>query len=68
MHLPVDDDSKSLLVINNPMGLFRYNRLPYGVSVVPAIFQAVMNRVLQSLPVACYLDNIPQQRVSITSF
>ena len=58
LQLPVDDDSKSLLVINTPKGLFRYNRLPYGVSVAPAIFQAVMDRVLQGLPVACYLDDI----------
>ena len=58
LQLPVDNDSKSLLVINTPKGLFRYNRLPYGVSVAPAIFQAVMDRVLQGLPVACYLDNI----------
>ena len=58
LQLPVDDDSKSLLVINTPKGLFQYNRLPYGVSVAPAIFQSVMDRVLQGLPVACYLDDI----------
>lgn len=38
LQLPVDDYSKPLLVINTPKGLFRYNRLPYGVSVAPAIF------------------------------
>ena len=58
LQLPVDEDSKGLLVINTPKGLFRYNRLPYGVSVAPAIFQSVMDRVLQGLPVACYLDDI----------
>ena len=58
LQLPVDEDSKTLLVINTPKGLFRYNRLPYGVSVAPAIFQSVMDRVLQGLPVACYLDDI----------
>ena len=58
LQLPVDDDSKPLLVINTPKGLFRYNRLPYGVSVAPAIFQSVMDRVLQGLSVACYLDDI----------
>ena len=55
LQLPVDEDSKDLLVINTPKGLFRYNRLPYGVSVAPAIFQSVMDRVLHALPVACYL-------------
>ena len=58
LQLPVDEDSKGLLVINTPKGLFRYNRIPYGVSVAPAIFQSVMDRVLQGLPVACYLDDI----------
>ena len=33
-------------------------RLPYGVSTTPAIFQSVMDRILQGLPVSCYLDNI----------
>ena len=58
LQLAVDDDSKELLVINTPKGLFRYNRLPYGVSIAPAIFQSVMDRVLHNLPVACYLDDI----------
>ena len=55
LQLPVDEDSKGLLLINTPKGLFR---LPYGVSVAPAIFQSVMDRVLQGLSVACYLDDI----------
>ena len=58
LQLPVHEDSKPLLVINTPKGLFKYTRLPYGVSVAPDIFLAVMARVLQGLPVACYLDNI----------
>ena len=32
LQLPVNEDNKDLLVINTPKGLFRYNRLPYGVS------------------------------------
>ena len=56
--LPLDKDSKELLVVNTPKGLFQYTRLPYGVSTAPAIFQAVMDRILQGLPVACYLDDI----------
>jgi len=58
LQLPVDKESKELLVINTPKELFQYNRLPYGVSVAPAIFQSVMDRVLQGLSVACYLDDI----------
>ena len=56
--LLLDDESKKLLVVNMPKGLFQYTRLPYGVSTAPAIFQSVMDRILQGLPVACYLDDI----------
>ena len=56
--LRLDDESKKLLVVNTPKGLFQYTRLPYGVSTAPAIFQSVMDRILQELPVACYLDDI----------
>ena len=56
--LPLDDDSKKLLVVNMPRGFFQYTRLPYGISTAPAIFQSVMDRILQGLPVACYLDDI----------
>ena len=55
--LTLDEDSKKLLVVNTPKGLFRYTRLLYGVSTAPAIFQSVMDRILQGLPVACYLDD-----------
>ena len=56
--LTLDEDSKKLLVVNTPRGLFQYTRLPYGVSTAPAIFQSVMDRILQGLPVACYLDDL----------
>lgn len=56
--LLLDDDSKKLLVVNTPRGLYQYTRLPYGVSTAPAIFQSVMDRILQGLPVARYLDDI----------
>ena len=49
LQLPVDEDSKDFLVINTPKGLFRYNRLPHGVLVAPAIFQSVMDQVASGL-------------------
>ena len=56
--LLLDDESKQLLVVNTPKGSFQFTRLPYGVSTAPAIFQSVMDRILQGLPIACYLDDI----------
>ena len=45
-------------MVNTPRGLFQYTRLPYGVSTAPAIFQSVMDRILQGLPIACNLDDV----------
>ena len=37
--LPLDNKSKEYATVNTHKGLFRYNRLPYGISSAPAIFQ-----------------------------
>lgn len=42
LQLPLDDSSKELVTINTHKGLFRYNRLPFGVSSAPAVFQRCM--------------------------
>ena len=57
--LPLDDESKQYVVINTHKGLFRYTRLPFGISSAPGIFQRVIESVLQGIPgVITYLDNI----------
>ena len=51
----LDDESKQYVTINTHKGLFRYNRLPFGVSSAPAIFQRTMDSLLQGIPnVAVY--------------
>ena len=55
----MDDESKKYLTINTHRGLFTYNRLAFGVSSAPAIFQRTMESLLLGLPrVAVYLDDI----------
>ena len=55
----VEEESKKLLVINTHRGLFRYNRLPFGVSSAPGIFQRTMETLLQGIPhVVVYIDDI----------
>nr|XP_037270159.1 uncharacterized protein K02A2.6-like [Rhipicephalus microplus] len=52
-------DLQSLLTINTHMGLFKFTRLPYGITSAPSIFQAVMDDVLGGLDkVTCYLDDV----------
>ncbi|XP_061706699.1 uncharacterized protein K02A2.6-like isoform X1 [Cydia pomonella] len=53
------DESKKYTVINTHKGLFRYNRLVYGLSSSPGIFQRIMSNLLKDLPqVEVFLDDI----------
>ncbi len=59
LQVELDEESQKLLSINTHKGLFKYKRLPFGVSSAPAIFQKIMDQVVQGLTgVACYLDDI----------
>ncbi|CAM4927323.1 unnamed protein product [Rotaria socialis] len=46
LQIELDEQSKSLVVINTPLGLFRYNRMPFDISNAPAIFQKIINQVI----------------------
>ena len=48
-----------LLTINTHKGLYRYNRMTYGISLAPSICQRTMDTILQALPgVQCILDDM----------
>lgn len=53
------DDSKKFTVINTHRGLFRYNRLVFGLASSVGIFQRIMTNLLQGIPhVQAFLDDI----------
>lgn len=57
--LLLDKDSKECVTINTHKGLFKYNRLDFGVVSSPAIFQRTMDTLLQAIShVTVYLDDI----------
>ena len=57
--IPLQEESKMYVTINTHKGLFRYNRLPFGVSSAPAIFQRAMETLLKDIPgTVVYIDDI----------
>ncbi|PIO68609.1 reverse transcriptase, partial [Teladorsagia circumcincta] len=59
LQVEVDDDSKQLLTINTHQGLYRFNRLPFGVKPAPGIFQQCIDALIAGLDgTAAYLDDI----------
>lgn len=59
LQLPLDSTSADLVVIATHIGLFRLNRLMYGIASAPAIFQRYLEQLLKDIP-GCinYLDDI----------
>ena len=59
LQVPLDEASKTLTTINTPKGLFQYERLPFGISSAPSLFQRIMENLLSDLHhVSVYLDDI----------
>ena len=55
----LDKESKQYVIINTHKGLYRLNRLPFGVASAPSMFQRIMEGVLRGIPGICvYIDDI----------
>ena len=59
LQMEMDDESKEYLVLNTHKGLYRLNRLAFGIASAPAIWQRAMDQLLQGIAdTHCILDDI----------
>ena len=57
--LPLDEESKLLTTFITPFGRFCFNRLPFGITSAPEIFQRTMSGILEGLEgVICHMDDV----------
>ena len=59
LQLELDKASKELCTVNTNKGLFKVNRLPFGVASSPALWQRTIDSIQTNLPgVCCIVDDI----------
>ncbi|GFO30891.1 Pol polyprotein [Plakobranchus ocellatus] len=57
--MPLDQQSRFLTTFLTPFGRFCMNRLPFGISSAPEIFQRRMSEILRDIDgVICHMDDI----------
>ena len=59
LQVALDEKSQDFLVMNTHKGMFKFKRLPYGISAAPGIFQRFISELLQGVKKAmAYFDDV----------
>lgn len=59
LQVPLHPDSRNLTAFVSHAGVFRFTRMPFGLSSAPSCFQKIMSTILTGIPgVVIYLDDI----------
>lgn len=59
LQFPIAPESKKYVTISTHKGYYQYNRMPFGISTAPSIFQHYLDKLLGDIPgVAVYFDDI----------
>ncbi|XP_049283943.1 uncharacterized protein K02A2.6-like isoform X1 [Anopheles funestus] len=58
LQVPLSKASQEICTINTHKGLYRYTRMPFGISSAPAIFQGIIDQILLGSPGMAYIDDI----------
>ncbi|KAJ8015112.1 hypothetical protein DPEC_G00022770 [Dallia pectoralis] len=59
LQIPLHPESRNLTAFITHTGLYRYTRMPFGLSSAPSCFQKIMSTILASCPgTVAYLDDI----------
>lgn len=58
LQVKLSDASQELCTINTHRGLFKYTRMPFGISSAPSLFQSIIDQILLGTEAVPYLDDI----------
>ena len=57
--IPLSEETRHYTTFITPYGRYQFNKLPFGISSAPELFQSRMNRLLEGLDgVLCHMDDV----------
>ena len=56
--IPLSEESRPLTTFMSPFSRYWFNKLPFGISSAPELFQKCMSTILKGLEVVCQMDDV----------